>query len=71
MRTIMEPLCLIMMPKEIMRIQTAFFFANNSYIVFTGDVNGQNHIAFKNLHNIIDLWVTHGIVGYNNTRILF
>jgi len=47
------------------------FFANNSYIVFTGDVNGQNHIAFKNLHNIIDRWVTHAIVGYNNTRILF
>ena len=30
------------------------FFANNSYITFTGNVNGQNHIAFKNLRNIID-----------------
>jgi hypothetical protein len=47
------------------------FFANNSYITFTGNVNGQNHIAFKNLRNIIDRWVSHCIVGYNNTGIIF
>jgi len=47
------------------------FFTNNSYIVFSGNVNGQNHIAFKNLRNIIDCWVNHAIVGYNNTGIIF
>jgi hypothetical protein len=47
------------------------FFANNSYIALKGNVNGENHIAFKNLRNIIDRWVTHCIVGYNNTGIIF
>ena len=37
----------------------------------TGNVDGQNHIAFKNLRNIIDRTVSHCIVGYNNTGIIF
>src|SRR4030042_1125173 len=47
------------------------FFTNNSYITLTGNVDGQNHIAFKNLRNIIDRTVSHCIVGYNNTGIIF
>jgi len=47
------------------------FFANNSYITLTGNVDGQNHIAFKNLRNIIERTVSHCIVGYNNTGIIF
>jgi hypothetical protein len=47
------------------------FFANNSYITMTGNVDGENHIIFKNLRNIINRTVSHCIVGYNNTGIIF
>ncbi len=47
------------------------FFANNSYITLTGNVDGQNHIVFKNLHNIVNRTVSRCIVGYNNTGIIF